>query len=40
MNEIILVRPEPIDALPSPEVIVKHETNEDPDSVKEEDHDS
>lgn len=40
MNEIILVRPDPIDAVPSPEVIVEHETNGDPESVKEENHDS
>lgn len=40
MNEIILARPNPIDAMPSPEVIVKHETNGNSESVKEENHDS
>lgn len=39
MSEIILRKPEPIDALPSPEVIVEHKTTGESD-IKEENHDS
>lgn len=40
MNEMILTRPDPINAIPSPEVIVKRETSGESVSVKEEDHDT
>lgn len=40
MEEIILTRPDAIEAIPSPEAIVEHESTGDPTTVKEEYHDS